>query len=461
MIPFDIIPASVVRLCERLEQAGFEAHLVGGGVRDMLLRRPVHDWDLATSALPEQVQRICARTIPTGIKHGTVTVLTDHGKLPVEVTTYRGEGAYSDGRHPDSVTFVRSLEEDLKRRDFTINAMALDPLRRRLVDPLCGAADIDARQIRAVGEAEQRFAEDSLRMMRAVRFAAVLEFPVEPQTLAAIPRCLPRLRLVSAERIRDELLKTLEARRPSVGLELMGSTGLMDEVLPELAAGRGLTQNRYHTEDVYRHSLSVCDATEGDAVLRLAALLHDVGKVETAAPHPGRPGEMMFHGHESVSAKLCEQICRRLKLSNAQRERVCHLVAHHMFPLDGWSAAGMRRFLRRVGPEHVRDLLALKAADISGKQQHQQRQQKLQQLRQALAETSRRAPPLSTSELAINGRDLMQQLQLQPGPIIGKLMRALLERVLEQPELNTRARLLDDAQKLLGTIRDAGPGRKP
>lgn len=447
-IAFDIIPDAVVRLCTTLRDAGHEAYLVGGGVRDLVLGRQVHDWDVTTSARPRQVQRLFRRTIPTGIKHGTVTVLTQGGELPVEVTTYRGDGAYTDGRRPDNVTFVASLEQDLRRRDFTINAMALDPVARQVVDPLHGERDLDARLIRAVGRAAARFEEDGLRVMRAVRFAAVLEFDVEQQTLDAIGGCLERFGLISAERVRDELLKLLQSRRPSVGLELMRRTRLLGVVLPELAAGIGLQQNRHHPDDVYTHSLAVCDAVPGDEVLRLAALLHDVGKVVTARAHPDRPGEMTFHGHERQGAEICQQVARRLKLSNAQRERLCHLVAQHMFPLEGYSAAGLRRMLRRVGPEHLPDVLTLRAADAGSKRGATQRLQQLEQLRQALDQIQQSAPPLSTSQLAINGRVLIDRLGLEPGPRIGQLMRAMLEQVTDDPALNEVEALVELARRL-------------
>lgn len=443
-VDYDIIPAAVVRLCRRMEEAGFEAHLVGGGVRDLLLGRKVSDWDVATSARPEQVQRLFVRTIPTGIKHGTVTVLMEGGELPVEVTTYRGEGAYSDGRRPDSVAFVTSLEEDLKRRDFTINAMALDPVRRRVVDPLGGDADIEARVIRAVGEAAARFSEDGLRVMRAVRFAAVLEFPVEQSTLAAIPGSLERLRMVSAERIRDELLKMLAARMPSMGLELMNGSGLLETVLPELTATAGLYDPAHGGHDLYEHAVRACDATSGDAVLRLAALLGQVGKAAVATgDQPSR-----FTGHERAAEALCEQIARRMKLSNNQRRRICHLVVQPALPRDGWDGRGLRRLVQGVGIESLDDLLALRTGDLAPLPDAEARLEELTSLRGDLEQVLAQKPALSTSELAVNGRDLMGHLSLAPGPSLGIIMRALLERVLDDPALNERQTLLDLAESL-------------
>ena len=260
------IPADVQALARRLRERGFEAHLVGGGVRDMLLGRPPVDFDLATDARPERVLEIFghAFAIPTGLQHGTVTVLTGPDpatRRPVEVTTFRGEGAYVDGRRPSSVTYVSSLGEDLSRRDFTMNAVALDPETGAISDPFGGREDMARRLIRAVGDPLSRFREDGLRPMRAVRQAAQLGFDIEEATLAAIEPTLDVFRKVSAERVRDEMIKLLGAPRPSIGLELMRRTGLLAEVLPELIEGVGCTQNRFHKHDVYEHTLAVVDAT--------------------------------------------------------------------------------------------------------------------------------------------------------------------------------------------------------
>lgn len=444
-VDFSRIPADVVQLCRVLQRAGHEAYLVGGGVRDLLMGRPVSDWDVATSARPEQVRALFPRTVPIGIKHGTVAVLLPGRQ--VEVTTYRGEGAYSDGRHPDSVTFVRTLEEDLQRRDLTVNAMAVDPLQQELVDPMGGASDLKRGVIRGVGDPMARFGEDGLRPLRAVRFAATLGFTVEDDTREAIARSIDSFRKVSWERIRDELLKMLGAPRPSVGVELMRQTGLLAEVLPELLAAEGVSQNRYHAEDVYAHALAACDATQGDAILRLAALLHDVGKPQVAQPHAKREGEQTFYQHARASVALCEEICRRLKLSGEQTARVCHLVANHDFPLEGWSAAGLRRLLRRVGVEHLDDLFALRTGDLLGREGPDQLPL-LEALRARIDEVVRAAPPLATSDLAVDGRGLMQHLGIQPGPAVGRILRALLERVLEDPSLNTEEQLLALAREL-------------
>ena len=326
--------------------------------------------------------------------------------------------------------------------------MAINPLSRGLVDPMGGERDLAAGVIRAVGVAAERFGEDGLRVMRAVRFAAVLELDLEPETEAAIEPAIPVFRKVSQERVRDELLKLMGARRPSTGLELMRTTGLLDEVLPELSLAVGLKQNRYHPHDVYVHTLRVVDCAPPDDVLRLAALLHDIGKPPTCKANPRRPGENSFHNHEVVGAEMARALCARLRLSNRDRDRVEALIRAHNFPLEGWRAPGLRRFLRQVGVELLEDLFALKRADILGKEDDGGRLLLLDALWDRLQEELARAPALSTRDLAVDGRRLMTHLGLKPGPWLGVLLRALLERVIEQPELNEVGVLLELAERL-------------
>lgn len=447
------IPADVRALCARLRDAGYQAHLVGGGVRDMLLGRPPSDFDVATNAHPQQVMALFGSrfAIPTGLQHGTVTVLTEPpaaaGAAPparrhVEVTTFRGEGAYVDGRRPSTVTYVGSLEEDLSRRDFTMNAIGYDPLADVLTDPFEGRLDLGRRRIRAVGDPEARFREDGLRPMRAVRQAAQLEFAIDPPTLNAIAPTLDVFRKVSAERVRDEMLKLLVAPRPSVGLELMRQTGLLGEVLPELLESVGVTQNRFHTHDVYGHTLAVVDATSGDAITRLGALLHDIGKPRARQPREGAPGEYSFFKHEYVGAEMSEAVCRRWKLSNADRERVVALVQHHMFfYTPDWTDGTVRRFVRRVGPDVLPGLFALREGDVIGRGRNEDPESELGELRQRIAAVSADDAAMRVSDLAIDGRDVMRLLQLAPSRRVGVLLERLLERVLDDPSLNTPERL--------------------
>ncbi|HZS36106.1 MAG TPA: HD domain-containing protein [Polyangia bacterium] len=449
------VPAHIADVCRKLRAGGFEAWLVGGAVRDLLAehRRAAQDFDVATSAQPAEVARVFGRkrTIPTGEKHGTVTVLVEDGageKDHVEVTTFRGEGAYSDGRRPDSVEFVRSLEEDLKRRDFTMNAIAYDPLDDRIADPFGGRDDLAARLIRAVGEPLDRFREDGLRAMRAVRFAAQLGFTVDAATEAAIPRALDVFRKVSAERVRDELVKILCSPRPSVGLELMRSTGLLGEVIPELLEGVGVTQNRFHAHDVWHHTLAAVDETVALSpmgppwIVRLAALLHDVAKPRTAAPREDSPTEKTFYRHELVGAELSDAILRRLKLSTREREHVVNLVKNHMFwYAPEWSDGTVRRFISRVGAESLDDLFALREGDVRARGRGEEPSVEIGELKTRIAEQIAQAAALKVSDLAIGGADVMRLLGCRPGPIVGEVLRRLLERVLDDASLNTYERL--------------------
>jgi tRNA nucleotidyltransferase (CCA-adding enzyme) len=429
------------KVCQRLREAGHEAWVVGGCVRDTLMGRGAKDWDVATSARPEETQRLFRRTIPTGIQHGTVTVMI--GDVPIETTTFRGEGAYSDSRRPDSVTFGVGLEEDLARRDFTMNAIAFDPATGRLADPFGGQKDLEAKLIRAVGDAEARFREDGLRVMRGLRFAAVLEFAIDPATEAGMKSALGSLAKVSMERVHDELVKLLSARRPSIGLEIAERTGVLGVILPELLPAVGLAQNRHHSHDVWRHTLATVDATTGDPIRRLGALLHDVGKPATAAPKPDAPGENSFYRHDSVGAEMTDALLRRLKFSNKDRERVVGIVAHHMFwYTPEWTDATVRRFVRRVGEPLLDDLFAVREGDVIGRGRGEDPETELAELRTRVKKVLSEDQALSTADLAIDGRDVMTALGIPPGRIIGDILKALLERVIEDPGLNERESLL-------------------
>ena len=443
----DQIPADVRALARRLHDAGFQAHLVGGGVRDMLLGRPPADFDLATDARPEKVLEIFGRSfaIPTGLQHGTVTVLTSGDpatRRSVEVTTFRGEGAYLDGRRPSSVTYVSTLDEDLSRRDFTMNAIALDPLTGAIADPFGGRADLARKLIRAVGDPLARFREDGLRPMRAVRQAAQLGFDIEPATEGAIAPTLDVFRKVSAERVRDELLKLLASPRPSVGLLLMHETGLLGEVLPELLEGVGCAQNRFHKHDVFGHTLAVVDATRGDAIVRLGALLHDVGKPRARQPREGAPGEYSFFKHEYVGKDMADAICRRLKLSTADRARVVAMVEHHMFfYTPDWTDGTVRRFVKRVGADTLGALFALREGDVLGRGFGEDPERELGELKRRITEVAASDAALRVTDLAIDGQDVMRVLAVPPGREIGVVLERLLELVLDDPSLNTREKL--------------------
>ncbi|MBI2892682.1 MAG: HD domain-containing protein [Deltaproteobacteria bacterium] len=438
------VPADVRALCARLAAAGKRGWIVGGCVRDLLLGRRVADWDIATSARPEEVIRIFRRVIPTGLKHGTVTVL-ERGR-PYEVTTLRGEGAYSDGRHPDSVVFVDAITDDLARRDFTVNAIALDALTGEIIDPFEGREDLAARVLRAVGDPLARFGEDGLRPLRACRFAATLEFEIEERTKAAIPATLETFRKVSAERIRDEWMKSLGAGHPSRAFRAMLDSSLLGEICPDLAAGAGCAQNRWHAHDVFDHTMASLDGCDSpDPVVRLAVLLHDIGKPRARAWSDEKE-DWTFYEHDVLGARLAEGFLRRIRAPNDERERVVHLVRHHLvFYDDGWSDSAVRRFVRKVGTEALDDLLAVMRADAVGRGIPAGTAEDLERIRsladrvQALIAAQ---SAFKTSDLAIDGRDIMAALGIGPGPKVGKVLAHLLERVLDDPTLNDREKLL-------------------
>jgi tRNA nucleotidyltransferase (CCA-adding enzyme) len=440
-VPSGVIPEPVVELCRRIEQGGFHAWLVGGSLRDVLLERAPKDWDLATSATPEQMQRLFKRVIPTGIEHGTVTVLLRGGSY--EVTTLRGEGGYTDSRRPDHVFFIDDIERDLARRDFTVNALAFDPLTDRLIDPFGGIADMQRRTLRTVGRAEERFGEDGLRVLRAARFAATLEFELEPQTRDAIPTALDAFRRVSPERVRDEWLRTLDARVPSRAFDVMLTTGILGVTCPDLVEQVGCEQNRYHAYDVWRHSLECMDACDRGAVHRLAGLLHDMGKPRTRALSE-KTNDYTFYNHELVGANMADQWLKHYRFSNDERERVVHLVRHHLVCYsDEWTDAAVRRFVQRVGVDRLDDLLDLARADVlaKGREVHEEIAS-LERLRARIEQAQASGAAFGLRDLAVDGGDVMKRLGIPPSRHVGKVLEELLQRVLDRPELNEREALL-------------------
>lgn len=421
-----------------LRAAGHEAWAVGGAVRDRLLGQRPGDWDVATDALPERVRELFARTHPVGIEHGTVGV-REAGET-IEVTTFRADVA-TDGRHAQ-VRFGVSLAEDLARRDFTINAIAWNPVEGELRDPFGGRADLDRGILRAVGDPDRRFPEDYLRILRAFRFAARFGLEYDHRTRAALSRHMAGLTQLSGERVRDELLKTLaEARRASRALADWQETGAMARLLPEVAVCFGVEQNRFHADDVGPHSLLVVDHVHPRRpFLRLVALLHDVGKPATRERHP-ETGDWTFPLHDRVGAELAHQVLERLRFSNREIERGTHLVRVHMdlFPAAA-SDVAVRRWIRRVGEEHVWDLYRLHLADWRGNRSRGSERPLVERFRRVRAVLSAR-DALAVHDLAIGGEDLIA-LGLSPGPLFGEVLAAALERVVEDPALNSRERLL-------------------
>ncbi len=437
------IPEGAALVLRKLREAGYEAYVVGGCVRDSLLRRVPDDWDITTSARPEEVKGVFHRTVDTGIQHGTVTVMVD--KEAYEVTTYRVDGDYADGRHPTSVTFTPSLLEDLKRRDFTINAMAYCP-EKGLVDEFDGESDLQKGIIRAVGDPVQRFTEDALRMMRAVRFAAQLNAEIEENTAAAIRQLAPNLRLVSAERIRTELEKLVVSAHPEK-LSDAYQLGLMDVFLPELSECMGCVQNNpHHCYTVGEHILHSIMAARRDRILRLTMLLHDVGKPAVKTTDEG--GIDHFYAHDLKSAELADEILRRLKYDNDTRKKVTTLVAWHDRQL-GESINKVRRNVARLGPELFPLLLEVKRADVAAQADYQREEKckKIDEWERIYREILKAEECLCIRDLAVGGKDLIET-GIRPGQQMGQILQNMLEEVLENPSHNTREWLLDHLEQM-------------
>ena len=434
------LPAPVAELLDTLWAGGQAAYVVGGCLRDALLGREPADWDLTTDARPDRVQALFPRSIYEN-RFGTVVVR--HAGAQYEITAFRRDVSYSDFRHPDSVAFGDSIEEDLARRDFTVNAMAWGARPGdgpAFVDPYGGRDDLTGRLLRAVGDPDTRFGEDALRMARAVRLAATLEFEVEPETFAAIGRNAELARHLSGERILTELLKLLAARKPSTGLRLMASSGLLAVIAPALERQRGLGQNKIAGEDLWDHTLRTVDAAPNRQVVRLAALLHDVAKPDTLAGGH-------FHGHETAGAEMARDFLSALHAPRALQERVAHLVRQHMFAYEpNWSDAAVRRFIRKVGPACTDDLLALRAADNEGSGLPADAGHLAELAARIRAQLAANAV-LDRNQLAVDGNDLMTELGVPQGRLLGRLLDGLTERVVAEPALNDRAILLDLARQ--------------
>jgi len=437
----ELVAPPILAILERLRDGGHRAYLIGGATRELLRGKRIKDWDVGTSATPDEVLELYPGAITTGAKFGTLTIPTDAGHC--EVTTFRVESGYADARRPDRVEFVRDLEEDLKRRDFTVNAIAWDPLTGRLVDPHGGLADLEVRILRAVGEPIARFKEDGLRPIRAARFTATLEFEIELRTAEALIEAREEVKRVAPERVQDELMKMLQADEPSRGFEVLRHAGLLDVWFPELQECVAVPQNRYHAYDVYFHTLYTCDAAPAEKpAVRLAALFHDVGKPRTRAERDD--GEATFYNHQFVGAEMAEEAMNRLRFSRDMTGRVVHLVRQHMFDYrPEWSEAAVRRFIRSVGVEHVADLFDLRIADNVGNGTKTGFPHYLEELSARVERILKAEEAITVLDIKIDGEDVMRELGIPPGRPVGEILNRLLEEVLEEPSLNVRERLLE------------------
>ena len=438
------VPADVENVVDRLLDARHDAYVVGGSVRDALRGVDPHDWDVTTDATPDEIQKVFPRSLYNN-RFGTVVVRS--GAHEVEVTTYRVDADYSDHRRPDSVAFSASLKEDLARRDFTMNAMAWRPPRGErageLIDPFEGRKDLDARTLRAVGDADKRFKEDALRMLRAVRFATLLELRIEPKTFEAIRRNASLTEALSGERIQQELVKMLSAPRPSVALRMLSDTGVLAVIAPELEECKHTPQEKLAAENVFDHLLGTVDATpQNDLVLRLAGLFHDIGKPDTFS-------DGHFHQHEYVGEAKTRAILRRWKFDKETVNEVTHLIRHHMFWYQTeWSGSAVRRFIRNVGLENIPALFALRRADNIGSGARQPRMYALDALWQRVQQEIDAANAFSLRDLKIDGNDLKTELGVPEGREIGRILDALFEKVTDDPALNEREALLALAREI-------------
>ena len=441
------MPAGAAFVLQRLKENGFQGYVVGGCVRDSLLGRAPKDWDICTDALPEEMQRVFRdqHVIETGLKHGTLTVMYDHE--PYEVTTFRVDGEYTDHRHPDAVRFVKNVVDDLARRDFTVNAMAWNP-QSGLVDAFGGQEDLRAGVIRCVGEADRRFGEDALRIMRALRFASVYGFDIEAETAAAVHRLKDTLRDVAAERIRVELAKLLCGQ--GVGKMLREYADVFFAILPQLAPMHGFDQRTpYHAYDVWEHTVRAVENAPSTETLRLTLLLHDAGK--PAAFTVDEQGVGHAHGHHRLSAEIAAEVLAYLRLDNATRDRILMLVEHHDWPLSTERTL-LKRRLNRLGEEALYQLIEVQRADALGKgtEAAADVEARTEELRQALTVLLAERPCVTLRDMAVNGRDLMAE-GIAHGKQLGETLNWLLAEVLNERLPNEREALLSAAR----THRDA------
>ena len=435
------IPSEILEVMNTLEKAGFEAFLVGGCVRDLLLNRKPKDWDITTNAVPEEIIPLYEKTVYEN-NFGTVAIILENTEdktlKQIEITPYRTEGKYSDKRHPDTVSFSKNINDDLSRRDFTVNALAYNPSKSQLIDLFEGIKDIKVKTIRTVGNSSDRFSEDALRMIRAIRFSCELGFAIESDTLQAIVETAQSISEISAERTRDEFVKIIMSPEPMVGIAMLQKTGMLKYIIPELEQGIGCEQGGAHKFDVYEHLLQALQhsADKGWPLeIRLSALFHDIGKPKTR--RKGIKKAYTFYGHEVVGARMTRVIMERMKFPKDTTELVTSLVRYHMFFSDTEqiTLSAVRRVVRNVGVENIWTLMNVRECDRvgMGKVEAPYRLRKYHaMIEQVLRD------PISVSQLVVDGNVLMKELDVKPGPRMGWILNSLLEEVLDDPEKNTR-----------------------
>lgn len=444
------IPIEIIEIIEKLQKAGHEAYIVGGCVRDYLRKEKPNDWDITTSAKPKEIQKIFKRSFYDN-SFGTVGVpldVEDKSLKVVEITTYRTESSYTDSRHPDKVEFADSVQEDLARRDFTINAIAYDPVDKKYIDPYDGKKDIKAETIRTVGNPDERFKEDALRLMRAVRFACQLDFVIEKNTFASIKEHSETLRKIAKERIKDELVKVILSKKAHFGIMYLHEAGLFKYILPEMEMGIGISQNHHHPYDCYYHgvyALEYAALQNYSLEVRLASLLHDIGKPYVKE---GMGTRSTFYNHAQFGAKVTKTVLKRLRFSNKLIEKVAHLVNYHLFyyETDIVTESGVRRLLRRLGKENVKDFMEVRMCDRMGSRVPKAKPYRLRHLEYMFEKVG--SDPIDPKMLKINGDEIMQIFSLEPSKRVGLLLESLLQEVLDDPKKNIKKYLKERVKEL-------------
>jgi tRNA nucleotidyltransferase (CCA-adding enzyme) len=434
------LPEFVVSIFEKFQKNGFEIYLVGGAVRDLLLKRTVYDWDFTTNATPTEILKV----FPEGYYHnkfGTVGISDPSAEKPYEITTYRKEVGYSDRRHPDKIIWGTSLEEDLSRRDFTVNALALTidkDHKTQIIDPFDGQKDLERKIIKAVGKPSDRFSEDALRMMRAIRIATEIGFSIDQETFQAIKDNAPLINHIAKERIKEELFKLLKSDYPADGLTLLHTSGLLELLIPELLKGYGLTQAKHHIYDVWTHSLmALKNCPNADPLVRFATLIHDIGKPVVAR---GEGENRTFYNHEMESASIAGNLADRFRFSKKEKDLLVTLVRWHMFTCDDRQTdSAIRRFIKNVGKENLKEIIDLRVGDRLGGGA-KETSWRLEEFKKRLIEVQKQ--PFSINDLKVNGKDVMKILKIQPGPKVGQVLNKLFKEVEEDMKKNTKQQLL-------------------
>ncbi|MCL5970586.1 MAG: CCA tRNA nucleotidyltransferase [Patescibacteria group bacterium] len=452
----DSIPGNVLHVYKKLQTAGFEVYFVGGCVRNIILKKTVKDWDFATNATPKEMLKV----FPNGFydnKFGTVGVPLENEKQVVEITTFRTEKEYDDKRHPKNVSWGKTIEEDLKRRDFTINAIALKVKsldnkkpKFEIIDLFGGQQDLKAKIVKAVGDANLRFKEDALRLIRAVRIATELSFIIEDNTWNKIREDAFLISNVSNERIHDELLRILKSDNAYEGIMLLHQSGLLKQIIPELTEGIDISQvrpGRHHTTDVFTHNvLSLKFCPSKDPIVRFAALIHDVGKPKVKSED--KEGLVIFHNHEIAGAKIAGIICERLRFSKKDTEKIVSLIRWHMFSVnENITDSAVRRFIRKIGVENVKDMMDLRVGDRLGGGTQTAESWRLKLFKDKIEQQLKPAP-FSVNDMHVDGNDIMKILQIKPGPKVGEILQKLFEEVDEDLSKNNKEYLLSRIKEL-------------